>query len=73
MTLPEAHETARNAAVRFGNTWRVFRLPGWPPAVYSAIGADLPPQAIVLATYPVPETADPPPAPLADPQGSLFS
>lgn len=70
MTLPDAHETARNGARKFGNTWRVYRLPAWPGAVYSAGAIDLPPQAVVIATY---ESSDQKSAIApAAPQGSLF-
>jgi hypothetical protein len=69
MTLPEAHDTARNGAARFGNKWFVFRLAAWPPAVYSASAKDPPADAHVVATYPQPAPAA---APRGDPQGSLF-
>lgn len=75
MNLPEAHDTARNGASRFGNTWRVYRLPLWPAAVYSAGALDLPPQAIVVATYAKSEVRSMKSEPergAADPQGSLF-
>lgn len=76
MNLPQAHDTARNGADRFGNVWRVFRMPAWPPAVYTASAKEPPPTAIVLETYP---KANPQPLALspesstsADAQGSLF-
>lgn len=75
MTLPDAHDTARNGASKFGNTWRVYRLPGWPAAVYSAGAIDLPPQALVIASYPNAEVGSAKLeaiVPSANPQGSLF-
>lgn len=75
MNLPEAHDTARNGANRFGNTWRVFRMPLWPAAVYGCKAGELPSEAIVLATYPNSEvrTLNSEPAPATtDAQGSLF-
>jgi hypothetical protein len=74
MTLPEAHDTARNGAARFGNIWRVFRLEAWPGGVYTASAIQpLPDNAHVVATYPEsgPKVA-PTKAPRDDPQGSLF-
>lgn len=75
MTLPDAHETARNAATRFGKPFRVYRLPAWPVAVYGATSVDLPAEAQVVATYPKFEVrtqkVDAAPA-AADAQGSLF-
>lgn len=74
MTLPEAHETARSGADRFGNTWRVFRLPLWPAAVYGCKAGELPAEAVVLETYPKLEVRSQKfePVAAADPQGSLF-
>jgi len=76
VNLPEAHDTARNGAERFGNTWRVFRMPAWPPAVYTASAKEPPTEAHVVATYPNSELRTPNPAPTptsADVgQGSLF-
>lgn len=75
MNLPEAHDTARNGAARFGNTWRVFRLPAWPPAVYGCGAGELPSEAHVVATYPQSPVTSPKvaPAPAAGAaQGSLF-
>jgi len=79
VNLPEAHDTARNGADRFGNVWRVFRLPAWPPAVYSCKAGDLPAEAQILATYPKdtspkPSALSPDPTPAAADvaQGSLF-
>ena len=70
MTLPDAHETARGGAARFGNTWRVYRMPAWPGGVYTASAKEPPTEADVIATYPQsnPKAA----APRGDPQGSLF-
>lgn len=72
MNLPEAHDTARNGAARFGNVWRVFRLNAWPPAVYTASAKEPPSEARVVATYPQSVIANPKPAPRVEPQGSLF-
>jgi hypothetical protein len=76
VTLPEAHDTARNGAERFGNKWVVFRLAAWPPAVYSASAkTPLPDEAHIVAIYPKPPSGPkitPAAAPRDDPQGSLF-
>ena len=76
MNLTEAHDTARRGAERFGNTWRVYRMPLWPAAVYSCKAGDLPTEALVLATYPNAEVRtpkpDPAPASADVAQGSLF-
>ena len=71
MTLPDAHATARNGAARFGNVWRVFRLPAWPGGVYTATTKDPPVNADVIATYPESSPAEVP-APRGESQGSLF-
>lgn len=68
MTLPAAHDTARNGAARFGNTWRVFRMPAWAPGVYTASAKEPPTEAHVAATYPLPAAS----APRGRAQGSLF-
>jgi hypothetical protein len=73
MNLPEAHDTARSGAARFGNTWRVFRLPAWPGGVYSCKACDLPAEAHIVATYPNEGQAFRPASAPADAgQGSLF-
>lgn len=76
MTLPQAHETARNGAERFGNSWRVFRLSAWPGGVYSCKAGELPAEVNIVATYPIAASARPaavkPVAPAPEPQGSLF-
>lgn len=76
MNIVDAHDTARNAAERFGKPFKVYRLKGWPIAVFGATSIDLPSEAEILATYPEvdvrlkPDTAEPT-APV-DAQGSLF-
>lgn len=74
VTLPAAHDTARSAAARFGKAFRVYRLHGWPPAVYGATSIDLPSEAYIVQTYPQPSTISLTPSSQArvDPQGSLF-
>lgn len=73
MTLPDAHDTARNGAARFGNVWRVYRLSAWPPAVYTASAKEPPSEAHVVATYPNSEVRTVKSAPtVVDAQGSLF-
>lgn len=74
MNLPEAHDTARSGAARFGNSWRVYRMPLWPAAVYSCKAGELPAEAQILATYPNFEvrTPKPDPTPVDVAQGSLF-
>lgn len=78
MNIVDAHDTARRGADRFGNRWRVFRLPTWPTGVYGCNALELPSEAEILATYP--DNAGPkstvagPQSPAAptDAQGSLF-
>jgi hypothetical protein len=71
MTLPDAHDTARHGAERFGNTWRVFRLPAWPGGVYTASAKEPPADAQIVATYPQAPVTRPTVTPAAE-QGSLF-
>jgi len=72
VTLPDAHDTARNGAARFGNTWRVFRLVAWPAAVYTASANEPPADAYIVATYPNADVRTVKPGPAVDAQGSLF-
>lgn len=74
MTLVGAHETARDAAERFGKVFRVYRLPAWPPAIYGCTAKELPAEAHVVATYPEAQVAGlkSEASASADAQGSLF-
>lgn len=73
MTLPQAHDTARNAADRFAKPFKVYRLPAWPPAVYGCTAQELPAEAHIVATYPEAQGFSPAKLPTsADVQGSLF-
>lgn len=53
MTLAGAMQTARDAAVRFGKPFVVYRMPGFDAEQVAVIAADrgLPPTAEVLETF----------------------
>ena len=40
MTLEGAQATAKNAAIRFGKPFVVYRFPAWPPECWGVIAED---------------------------------